>query len=63
MRRRPADRSLEALTAGLKSAEALLFRRSIDEALRGGACYVAYDGRDVCGVAVWLSPRSDWRFQ
>ncbi|GJE86362.1 hypothetical protein PsYK624_024420 [Phanerochaete sordida] len=56
------DQTIEAMTAELKSAKTLMFRRSIEEALRSGACYVAYDGREACGVAVWLSPRSDWRF-
>ncbi|EKM56650.1 uncharacterized protein PHACADRAFT_194242 [Phanerochaete carnosa HHB-10118-sp] len=55
------DHTIETLTAGLKSAESLMFRRSIEEALKGGECHIAYDGRDACGVAVWLSPRSDWR--
>ena len=57
------DRTVEALTGGQKSAEVFLFRRSIHEALRAGECCVALHGTDACGVAVWLSPRSDWRFQ
>ncbi|KIP03293.1 hypothetical protein PHLGIDRAFT_121736 [Phlebiopsis gigantea 11061_1 CR5-6] len=56
------DGAIEALTAGRKSAEVALFRRSVEEALRRGECYVAFDGAQACGVAVWLSPRADWRF-
>lgn len=58
-----ADGAIEALTAGLKSAAVVLFRRSVEEALRRGEVYVAFDGPDACGVAAWLSPRTDWRFQ
>ena len=57
------DRALEALSAGNKSNAALLFQRSIEAALRDGECYLAYFGEAICGVAVWLAPGSEWRFQ
>ena len=57
------DRAIEALSAGDKSAAAYLFKRSLEAALHGGECYLAYVGDVICGVAAWVAPSTDWRFQ
>ena len=51
------------MVTGDKALKSTLFQLGIERSLREGECYLAYDGDDICGAAVWIAPGFDWRFQ
>lgn len=60
---RATDRAIESLSAGKEVAADVLFRRSLEEALRNGGCDLAYVDGELAGISVWQAPGSDYRFQ